>query len=123
MFVNQHKKRVFQLFRGESRSEAIERIQQEARKANKNYHREGRKVLIVTSYEKRLLDDFVKLKELVHREASQPSDFLFSPFQEARSNPEYNSLKNFDRDLGRFLDIAHGFTSTQYRKRLSVICQ
>ena len=74
---------------------------------------------MVSLFEKQLFDQFIKIKEHMTGE-SEDEHFVFSPFQAKDQNPDYHSLKNFDRDLGRLLKIEHQFNSTAYRKRLSI---
>ena len=109
---------IFLMFRGETKSVAIERVQKQIRKANKNYHKEGRKVLFFTSFKKDIFDQYIALKSRMNREANTPEDFIFHPFLDKSVNPDYESLKNMDRDLGRTLGIKHSFNATQYRKRM-----
>ena len=52
-------------FRGEKKSETTQRVMAQLTDTNKNYGKEGKKVLVVSSGEKQLFDKFLELKILM----------------------------------------------------------
>ena len=77
--------------------------------------------MILSPFEKKLVDEFIALKEKMNGGKSEDNSFIFSPFRMPDKNPEYSPLRNFDRDLARLLNIKFSFNSTSFRKRLCIV--
>ena len=100
--LNQHVEHVYYLFslcsEAKPNQRQWKRIAEQTRKANKNYHK-GRKVLILSAFEKRLIDDFLALKEKMNGQMNENEGFIFSPLW-ARGKPEVQLFEKFRQRSG-----------------------